>query len=81
VTASGIAMDFYGRCAWAIVASGLLGAGGYVVMRGRRTSPRVLALVTVWAIAITLLVMAFFVWRLVHREPVPPPIPSWYQPR
>jgi hypothetical protein len=81
VKASGIAMDFYGRCTWAVLASGLLGAGGYFVVRGRRISSRLLAVLTVWAIAVAILVMAFVVWRLVHREPVPPPIPSWYQPR
>jgi hypothetical protein len=79
-TASGIAMDFYGRCLWASLAALTLGGGVYRLISRFRRSPlssQTLVLFTVWAITLTALVMVFFVWRLAHRVPVAPPMPPW----
>jgi hypothetical protein len=65
VHAHGIAMDFYGRCLFASAASALAGVVTYAYALRRRRAP--IALFTTWALSLTLLVIAFYVWRLVHR--------------
>lgn len=70
VHASGIAIDFYGRCMFAAVVSALAAAGMYAACRRvvrRDPSTRVVALFTVWAVSLTLLVITFYAWRLAHR--------------
>jgi hypothetical protein len=67
VHASGIAMDFYGRCLFAAAVSSLVAALTYTFARGlpsREPSSRVVALVTLWAIGLPVLVIAFYTWRL-----------------
>lgn len=84
VKTSGIAMDFYGRCLFAALASALLGGMTFLISRrlvSREPSTRTIALVTTWALTLTMLAMSFYAWRLAHRDPVPPPTPAWYQPR
>ena len=84
VRAPGIAMDFYGRCLDASIASTLLGGAAHAICRRfirPEPSGSTVALLTTWALTFTILVMTFFAWRLIHRAPVPPPTPDWYQPR
>jgi hypothetical protein len=84
VHASGIAIDFYGRCMFAGVVSAIAAACTYAFGRRvlrRDPSARVVALFTVWAVSLTVLVITFYSWRLAHRTLAPPPVPSWYQPR
>jgi hypothetical protein len=67
VHASGIAMDFYGRCLFAAVVSSLAAALMYVFIRclpEREPSSRIVALLTFWAIGLPILVIAFYTWRL-----------------
>jgi hypothetical protein len=64
---SGIAMDFYGRCLFAAAVSSLVAALIYTFARGlpgRAPSSRVVALLTLWAIGLPVLVIAFYTWRL-----------------
>jgi hypothetical protein len=79
VHASGVAIDFYGRCMFAALVSVVAAASAYAfgrrVMR-RDPSPRVVALFTVWAVSLTVLVIAFYTWRVAHRTLTPPPVPS-----
>jgi hypothetical protein len=84
VQVPGIAMDFYGRCLFATLISTVSGCATYLVARRLlHRDPRgaTVAVLTIWAMTLTTLVIAFYVWRLVHRIPAPPPIPAWYQPR
>jgi|HubBroStandDraft_6_1064221.scaffolds.fasta_scaffold84353_2 hypothetical protein len=84
VAARGIAMDFYGRCVVAAIASTLAAVATYAALRRfthREPRARVVTLFTMWAIGFVLVAISFSVWRLAHRVPVPPPVPSWYQPR
>ncbi len=67
VHASGIAMDFYGRCLFAAVVSSLVAALMYTFARHlsrREPSACVVALFTLWAIGLPVLVIAFYAWRL-----------------
>jgi hypothetical protein len=70
VHADGVAMDFYGRCAFAAVASIVVGAAAYRIARWarRELSRDGAAIATVWAIAIVLIAMGFFTWRQLHRQ-------------
>jgi hypothetical protein len=77
VHASGIAMDFFGRCLFATAASGIGAAISYAIARrvcrhdpARATT----AVLCVWAIAITLIVIAFVSWRQAHRTLVSTPL-------
>jgi hypothetical protein len=84
VHATGIAMDFYGRCLFAGLVSGLAAAATYVFARRatrRDPSDRIVALFTFWGVGLTALVIVFYAWRLEHRTLTPPPVPSWYEPR
>ncbi len=67
VHASGIAMDFYGRCLFAAVVSSLVAALMYTFARGAprcELSSRMVALFTLWAVGLPVLVIAFCAWRL-----------------
>jgi hypothetical protein len=82
VKAHGLAMDFYGRCLAATVAA--LAAYAVTYLVGRRLPPgaaRVSGLFTAWAITAVLYGVLFFGYTLYFREPIPPPVPDWYQPR
>jgi hypothetical protein len=64
--ASGIAMDFYGRCLFSGVVSSLAAALMYVFARclpRRDPGSRIVALFTFWAIALPALVLALYAWR------------------
>jgi len=71
VHVGGIAMDFFGRCLFATLASCSAGTLAYAFARRRRSEPsgRTVALFTTWAISLTLLVATFYVWRVEHRAP------------
>ena len=80
----GIAMDFFGRCVLATSIAAVVTAVTYLFTRRimrRDPAPVTLAMYGAWSIAFTLIAIAYFGWRLAHRTPVPPPVPSWYQPR
>jgi hypothetical protein len=79
VHASGIAMDFYGRCLFASLVSSFAAAATYTATRRfarRDPHPRIVALFGFWAVALTLLVITFYGWRLAHRTIAVPPIPA-----
>jgi ABC-type uncharacterized transport system permease subunit len=80
VHADGVAMDFYGRCAFAAIASIVVAVAAYsIARRARRELSRDgAAIAAVWAIAIVVIAMGFFTWRQLHRQFTPPherPIP------
>jgi hypothetical protein len=78
----GLAIDFYGRLAQSFVAWAVAVVVSIAVTRRVATlPPRLAALLTAWAIAITLFVMLYFAWTLAVRVPQPMPLPSWYEPR
>jgi hypothetical protein len=84
VKTTGVAMDFYGRCSIAGLASAVGGGAAYAVVRWRaRRDPSALAVgaMTACALATVVVAIAFFAWRLGHRELAAPPIPSWYELR
>jgi hypothetical protein len=84
VKASGVSIDFYGRCLLAALASCLAALATYLVARRflrRDPSGRLVALFTVSAITFIVLAITFTAWRLAHRIPDPPLTPAWYQPR
>jgi ABC-type Fe3+ transport system permease subunit len=75
---TGIAMDFFGRCLFASAASAIAAAATYVVsrrVRRRDARPETLAVVGIWAIALTVIAMAFFAWRQIHRPTAKAPEP------
>jgi hypothetical protein len=66
VHASGIAMDFYGRCLFATIVSLLVAALMYTFARclpRREPTSRMVALFTLWAVGSPVLVIAFHAWR------------------
>lgn len=73
VRASGIAMDFYGRLAQALVAWVVVFAGTALVVRRRAIGTRAIALSAAWTITAVIFVMLFFLWTLHYRVPVPLP--------
>ncbi len=66
VHASGIAMDFFGRCLFAAVVSSLVAALMYAFTRclpRRESSAGTVALFTLWAVGLPALVLAFHACR------------------
>ena len=83
-TPGGIAMDFYGRFAEALVAWGVAVAVSLVATKRMKTEqvpPKVASLLVAWAIALAVLVMMYYAWTLAFRVPNAAPIPDWYIPR
>ncbi len=77
-----LGMDFYGRMALGLAACAVAsGATWAIARRLRPPGPRVLGLFTAWAVTVTLLAMLQHAWMLYFREPVPEPLPAWYEPR
>ena len=78
-----IAMDFFGRCLFAMTATGIVSAATYALARRTRraASPWTVAVLAVWAVSISLIALTFCAWRFTHRTLPVPPTPSWYQPR
>lgn len=80
----GLAMDFYGRTLYALLA----GALAFFPARAlaRRLEPAAVSSERLWywlacALAFTFLAMCLFGYQLWPRPPQPLPIPAWYQPR
>ncbi len=80
---TGLAMDFYGRTAQAVVAWALAVVATLAITPRikRELSPRTAGLLAAWAIAFTVLVIMYYAWTLYFRHPTPAPIPDWYRPR
>jgi hypothetical protein len=73
----GVAMDFYGRTAQAIVAWAVVFAGALALAQRRAAiSPRALGLVAAWTVTAIVFAMLFYAWTLHGRVPVPVPLPS-----
>ena len=82
--ATGVAIDFYGRLLFASLAAACAAAATYVFARRvlrRDPSSRITAVFTVWAVSLTVLVIAFYTWRLVHRTLTPAPLPTCFVSR
>jgi hypothetical protein len=79
----GLAIDFYGRLAQALVAWSVAVIVTLPIVRRirRPLSERVAGLLAAWALTLTLLVILYFAWTLLFRVPTPSPIPDWYRPR
>ena len=79
---TGVAIDFYGRLLYAVMAWCIaFTAALTIAKRMRGVSARTLHLFTAWALTATVLVMAFYAWHLYFRVLAPEPLPSWYVPR
>lgn len=79
---SGLAMDWFGRCFTGTLAGLVAFAIIYVIARRMRPlSRRGFGLWAAWSTTAVLLSMALHVYQLVPRQPVPEPLPAWYQPR
>ena len=77
-----VAVDFYGRTLYAVMAwCAGFSATLAIARRLRSVSARTLHLFAAWTLAATLLVMAFYAWHLYFRVLAPEPVPSWYRPR
>jgi uncharacterized membrane protein (UPF0136 family) len=80
--ASGLAMDWYGRCALATLIAALAFALVYAIARRLPAlSRRAFGLWAAWVATIMLLAMSLYAYQLAVRVPVPEPLPSWYEPR
>jgi hypothetical protein len=80
----GVAMDFFGRCLLAVAIAAVTTAIVYPVTRRvlrRDPTSATVTLFGAWTITLAGFAIAFFAWHLANRTPIPPPIPSWYQPR
>lgn len=78
-------MDYYGRSllalAWATVAFVLTyGLCLSPCIRPRLRAP-LLRLLTIYAASALLLGASLYGYKLYNRQPIPEPLPSWYQPR
>lgn len=80
---TGLAMDFFGRLAQALVAWAVTVIASLLVTRRIRAplSERAIGLLAAWALTLTLLVILYYAWNLYFRHPTPSPIPDWYRPR
>jgi hypothetical protein len=79
----GLAIDFYGRLAQAMVAWSVAVIVTLAITRRikRSLSERAAGLLAAWALTLTLLVILYFAWTLLFRIPTPSPIPTWYRAR
>jgi hypothetical protein len=77
-----LGMDFYGRVLLAMIAWAVAFVPTWLVARRLKPpSPRTIGLFTAWAVTATVLACLHYGWILYFRNPVPEPLPSWYQPR
>lgn len=83
VRPQGLAIDFYGRLAQALVAWSVAVIVTVAIARRitRPLSERMAGLLAAWALTLTLLVILYFAWTLLFRIPTPSPIPDWYRAR
>lgn len=74
---SGVAIDFYGRTAQALVAWAVTLAVALVIARRVRViGARAIGLCAAWAVTAIVLVMLFYAWTLHYRVPTPAPLPA-----
>jgi hypothetical protein len=79
----GLAMDFYGRVLWCLVAGG----GGYAAAAAlaRRLKPgaseRSLPPLAAWCLGVVALTAGLYLYKLIGRHPTPVPFPPHYVPR
>jgi hypothetical protein len=79
---TGFALDWYGRTLWALLAGAAgLAVGTAVARRVGEPSARAYRIWAAWAGMASLLAIAVYVLQLIHRQPVPEPLPPGYQPR
>jgi hypothetical protein len=78
-----IAMDFFGRCLFATLATGVVSGLTYAAARRRRRepSPWTVSVLAVWAVSISIIALTFFAWRFAHRTVSVAPAQSCAQPR
>lgn len=77
---AGLAIDFYGRLAFAVLAWAFA-VGASLIGRRATLGGRARGLVLAWAIAAITFAMFYFAWTLYYRVPDPVPIPAGYVPR
>jgi hypothetical protein len=68
--ATGVAMDFFGRCLLATAAGAIVSITAYATarrQRDRELAPSGVAVLCVWTVSILLIAMAFVAWRQLHR--------------
>ena len=80
--AEGLAMDWFGRLLWALLAGG---AGFALAKLGthfrKADAGQLLGVWTAWLTTAVLLTLAVYSYQLALRHPVPAPLPAWYQPK
>lgn len=82
VKPTGLAMDFYGRLLFGIVAWSVSVVPTMLIARRlQRVSLTARRLLLAWAVTVIVFAMFYFVWTLYLRVPMPEPIPDWYRPR
>ncbi len=79
---SSLAMDWYGRCLLSTLVALIVFAIIQVIARRLRPlTRRGHNLWAAWMVTATLLAMSLYAYQLATRNPVPEPLPSWYQPK
>ena len=83
VRPSGLAIDFYGRTLWGLVAWAAIVLVTLPLAKRARNplSSRAVGLVTAWTLTAVLLVMLHYAWTLHFRRPIPEPLPAGYSAR
>ena len=77
---NGLALDWYGRTIWAVMAAGASFPVAFVVARRVSTpASRAYLLWAAWAGMTSLLAMTVYSYQLAQRHPVPEPLPADYQ--
>jgi len=79
---SSLAMDWYGRCLLSsLVALVVFAVIQVIARRLRPLTSRGYNLWAAWMVTATLLSMSLYAYQLATRNPIPEPLPSWYQPK
>lgn len=79
---AGLAMDWYGRTLLAACVSAVAFLASHAVAtRIKQASTRLFGLLAGWMITAVVMVMFLYAWQLMHRQPVPEPLPPGYVPR
>jgi hypothetical protein len=79
---SALAIDWYGRCLLsAVVAIVAFAVIQVIARRLRPLTSRGHNLWAAWMVTAVLLAMSLYAYQLAARNPIPEPLPSWYQPK
>lgn len=82
VKPSSLAIDWYGRCLLsALVAAAAFAIVYFIARRLRPLTSRGHNLWAAWMVTAVLLAMSLYAYQLATRNPIPEPLPSWYQPK